>query len=128
MAKAFISTSAAPAAIGIYSQAVAANGVLYISGQIPLVPETMALVSEDISEQIHQVFQYLPDRLGTFRQGQHLYGSFVNRTLSSSSRGGGQCLAQERADRDRCHRRSHLVTGYRTPLNAIITGIADERH
>ena len=59
MAKAFISTSAAPAAIGIYSQAVAANGTLYISGQIPLVPETMTLVSEDISDQIHQVFQNL---------------------------------------------------------------------
>ena len=59
MAKAFISSAADPAAIGIYSQAVAANGVLYISGQIPLVPETMTLVSEDISEQIHQVFQNL---------------------------------------------------------------------
>jgi len=59
MAKTFINTPDAPAAIGIYSQAVAANGCLYISGQIPLVPESMALVSEDIGQQIEQVFNNL---------------------------------------------------------------------
>lgn len=59
MSKVIISTETAPAAIGIYSQAVASNGVLYISGQIPLVPSTMALVSNDIGQQIDQVFQNL---------------------------------------------------------------------
>ena len=59
MAREFINTSAAPAAIGIYSQAVAAHGCLYISGQIPMVPETMELVAETIDEQITQVFTNL---------------------------------------------------------------------
>jgi len=49
-----ISTPNAPAAIGPYSQAIEANGVLYISGQIPFDPKTMACVSDDVSEQTHQ--------------------------------------------------------------------------
>jgi reactive intermediate/imine deaminase len=56
MAKKFISTTEAPAAIGTYSQAVAFNDSLYISGQIPLVASTMEIVSEDIEDQIRQVF------------------------------------------------------------------------
>ena len=59
MTRTFISTTAAPAAIGVYSQAVVANNTLYVSGQIPLVPETMELVSEDIDKQIEQVFDNL---------------------------------------------------------------------
>ena len=50
-----IQTDQAPQAIGPYSQAVDANGTLYVSGQIPFVPETMTLVSEDIAEQTAQV-------------------------------------------------------------------------
>ncbi|MFK5883118.1 MAG: RidA family protein [Candidatus Izemoplasma sp.] len=50
----FIATKNAPAAVGPYSQAVEANGTLYISGQLPFVPETMTLVSEDIKEQTLQ--------------------------------------------------------------------------
>ena len=49
-----INTEKAPAAIGPYSQAVEANGTLYVSGQIPFVPETMAVISEDIREQTKQ--------------------------------------------------------------------------
>jgi reactive intermediate/imine deaminase len=56
MTKKIISTTNAPAAIGTYSQAVAVNGCLYISGQIPLVASTMEIVSEDIEDQISQVF------------------------------------------------------------------------
>src|SRR5437016_4640024 len=52
-----IHTIKAPAAIGSYSQAVRAGNMLYLSGQIPLHPETQALVSEDISAQINQVFE-----------------------------------------------------------------------
>lgn len=59
MTKTFISTTEAPAAIGVYSQAVIANKTLYISGQIPLVPDTMEIVSEDIEQQINQVFDNL---------------------------------------------------------------------
>ncbi|MFT7222455.1 MAG: reactive intermediate/imine deaminase [Candidatus Azotimanducaceae bacterium] len=54
-----ISTSNAPAAIGTYSQAVIHGNTLYISGQIALVPDTMTLVSENIDEQIEQVFDNL---------------------------------------------------------------------
>ena len=46
-----IESKKAPAAIGPYSQAVALNGIVYTSGQIPLVPETGELVSGGIKEQ-----------------------------------------------------------------------------
>ncbi len=59
MTKTQISTSGAPQAIGTYSQAVVHGGTVYISGQIPLVPETMELVSQDIAPQIEQVFSNL---------------------------------------------------------------------
>jgi|TARA_B110001454_G_C12303047_1_gene260339 reactive intermediate/imine deaminase len=54
-----ITTDSAPAAIGTYSQAVQHGGLLYVSGQIPLVPATMELVSSDIDLQINQVFDNL---------------------------------------------------------------------
>ena len=54
-----ITTDSAPAAIGTYSQAVQHGGLLYVSGQIPLVPATMELVSSDINQQIDQVFDNL---------------------------------------------------------------------
>ncbi|GLS27164.1 RidA family protein [Marinibactrum halimedae] len=57
--KAIIHTDNAPAAIGTYSQAVKTSNTVYLSGQIPLVPETMTLVSEDFAEQAHQVFKNL---------------------------------------------------------------------
>jgi 2-iminobutanoate/2-iminopropanoate deaminase len=55
--KKIISTSKAPAAIGPYSQAVEINGTLYVSGQIPLNPETGKLVEGDITVQTEQVFR-----------------------------------------------------------------------
>lgn len=54
-----ISTDSAPAAIGTYSQAVQHGGLLYVSGQIPLVPATMELVGPDINQQVNQVFDNL---------------------------------------------------------------------
>lgn len=54
-----INTNRAPAAIGVYSQAVKVAGTVYISGQIPLDPETMSVVSEDFSAQATQVFDNL---------------------------------------------------------------------
>ena len=54
-----IATSQAPQAIGTYSQAVRTGNTVYLSGQIPLLPETMVIISDDISEQIHQVFKNL---------------------------------------------------------------------
>ena len=49
-----IHTEKAPAALGPYSQAIEANGMLFVSGQIPFVPETMTLVSENVKEQTRQ--------------------------------------------------------------------------
>ena len=57
--RAVISTPAAPAAIGPYSQAVKLGNTVWLSGQIPLVPGTTELVSEDITEQAVQAFQNL---------------------------------------------------------------------
>ena len=54
-----ITTHNAPKAIGTYSQAVQHGGLLYISGQIPLVSATMELVGPDIEQQINQVFDNL---------------------------------------------------------------------
>ena len=48
------STPAAPAAIGPYSQAMKANGFLFASGQVPLSPETGAVVGTTIEEQAEQ--------------------------------------------------------------------------
>ena len=59
MAKTIISTNKAPAAIGTYSQAVKVDNVVYLSGQIPLVPETMEVVEGDFSVQVRRVFDNL---------------------------------------------------------------------
>ncbi|MBI2381165.1 MAG: RidA family protein [Gammaproteobacteria bacterium] len=59
MTKTIISTPHAPAAIGTYSQAVKVGNQVWLSGQIPLVPETMQLVGEGIEAQVHQVFKNL---------------------------------------------------------------------
>lgn len=57
--KAIIHTENAPAAIGTYSQAVKVNNTVYLSGQIPLDPESMELVEGDFAAQAHQVFKNL---------------------------------------------------------------------
>lgn len=59
MIKEIISTDKAPQAIGTYSQAVRVDRTVYLSGQIPLLPETMTLVDGDIRAQIVQVFENL---------------------------------------------------------------------
>ena len=57
MTKTIISTTQAPAAVGPYSQAVKAGNFLYISGQIPINPETGVLVEGGIKDQTHQVLR-----------------------------------------------------------------------
>ncbi len=57
--RAIISTSKAPAAIGPYSQAVKVGNTVWLSGQIPLHPETMEVVEGDITAQAEQVFRNL---------------------------------------------------------------------
>ena len=59
MTRKIIHTDAAPQAIGAYSQAVVAGNTLYVSGQIPLVPETMEIDAGDIGAKIRRVFANL---------------------------------------------------------------------
>ncbi len=59
MTKAIVETKLAPAAIGPYSQAVRAGSLLYVSGQIPLDPQTGELVGSDIESQTRRVLENL---------------------------------------------------------------------
>lgn len=59
MPKEIIRTDQAPRAIGTYSQAVKVGSAVYLSGQIPLVPETMELVGGGMEAQIRRVFDNL---------------------------------------------------------------------
>ncbi len=59
MSREIISTDAAPAAIGTYSQAVRVGDTVYLSGQIPLDPASGALVEGDFATQVRRVFDNL---------------------------------------------------------------------
>ena len=59
MAREIIHTDNAPKAIGTYSQAVKVGSTVYLSGQIPLVPETMQMVEGDMEANIRRVFDNL---------------------------------------------------------------------
>lgn len=54
-----VHSNAAPAAIGTYSQAISANGMIFVSGQLPLDPATGDIVTGDIDARIRQVFDNL---------------------------------------------------------------------
>jgi 2-iminobutanoate/2-iminopropanoate deaminase len=54
-----VSTASAPSAIGPYSQAIRAGGFLFVSGQVPIVPETGQMAAGDIAAQTHQVMRNL---------------------------------------------------------------------
>lgn len=58
-----LSPNNAPAPIGPYSPAIRSGNMLWLSGQIPLNPATQELVSDDVSEQAHQVFTNVRDLL-----------------------------------------------------------------
>ena len=59
MSKQTIHTDLAPAAVGTYSQAVKVGNFVFLSGQIPLVPETMDVVDGDFTARARQVFENL---------------------------------------------------------------------
>ena len=59
MAREIIHTAKAPQAIGTYSQAIKVGNVVYLSGQIPLVPETMEVIDGDFAVQVRLVFDNL---------------------------------------------------------------------
>lgn len=54
-----VHSNMAPAAIGPYSQAIKAGPLVFMSGQIPLDPQSMEIISDDVVEQTHQVFKNL---------------------------------------------------------------------
>ena len=72
-----VSTSAAPSAIGPYSQAIRAGSLLFVSGQIPLDPATGVMVEGDITVQTHRVFRNLA---GILEAG----GSSLDRVLRAT--------------------------------------------
>ena len=96
MDKNVINTELAPAPIGPYSQAVSANGMLYVSGQIPIIPATGGLVDGDIQAETRQVMENLKailneaginfdhviktsifiSSMGDFSQINEVYGSY----------------------------------------------------
>jgi reactive intermediate/imine deaminase len=54
-----IKTKSAPSAIGSYSQAARFENIIYLSGQIPIIPETNEILAKDFKEQVRQVFSNL---------------------------------------------------------------------
>lgn len=73
-----ISTDKAPGAIGPYSQAIKANGMIFCSGQIPIDPATENFVSDDVAEQTAQVFKNLGAVLEAAGSG---FGKVVKTTV-----------------------------------------------
>jgi len=59
LSKKAIHSDNAPAAIGPYSQAIASGNLVFLSGQIPLDPQTMEIVDGDFAARVHRVFQNL---------------------------------------------------------------------
>lgn len=78
MSKKVINTEKAPAPIGPYNQAILANGFLFISGQIPIIPATSELESGGIEKETHQVMKNLQEILS--KAGLH-FGHVVKTTI-----------------------------------------------
>ena len=89
MSREIIATEKAPAAIGTYSQAVKVGKTVYLSGQIPLVPETMELVDGDMEAQIEQVFSNL------IENAQHHGADCVSVDISDASNGATRITVQD---------------------------------
>lgn len=82
--KKIISTDKAPAAIGPYSQAIEAGGTLYISGQIPLNPETATVIEGEIREQTEQVMKNIGEIL---KESGYSFENVVKSTVLLSDMG-----------------------------------------
>jgi 2-iminobutanoate/2-iminopropanoate deaminase len=74
----YVATTSAPKAIGPYSQAVKANGIMYTSGQIPLDPETGELVTGVFEFQVRRVFENLSAVLA---EGGSSFGNVLKATV-----------------------------------------------
>jgi 2-iminobutanoate/2-iminopropanoate deaminase len=96
MSKTAVHTDRAPAAIGPYSQAIAANGMLFCSGQIALVPTTGELVAGDVGAQTRQVLDNLGEVLAA---GKSSWDSVVKTTIYLSDLGDFQTVNAIYAER-----------------------------
>jgi len=76
--KKVINTPKAPAAIGPYSQAIEANGTLYVSGQIPINPAVGKIETTDIASQTEQVFKNISAIL---EEAGYSFGDVVKSTV-----------------------------------------------
>ena len=85
----FVATSEAPKAIGPYSQAVRANGLLYTSGQIALDPSSGNLVEGSFEEQARRVFRNLE---AVLREGGSSFDRVVKATVYLTDLGDFQTL------------------------------------
>jgi 2-iminobutanoate/2-iminopropanoate deaminase len=84
MSKETIETAKAPAPIGPYSQAVKANGFLFVSGQVAIVPETGALEMSNIQAETHQVMKNIAAILEESKLG---FANIVKTTIFLSDMG-----------------------------------------
>ena len=78
MKKKVINTTKAPSAIGPYNQSIKVNDTLFVSGQIPLVPNTMELISGNIENETHQVMKNLESIL---KKGGMSFKNVVKSTI-----------------------------------------------
>ena len=126
MTRKTIHTPKAPKAIGPYSQAVAASGTVYLSGQVGLDPATGELVAGGIEAEARRVFSnlaavaeaagsslaaavrvtiYLAD-FGALRRGQQDHAGVLQRALPGARDHRRGCAAARRGDRGRLHPRA----------------------
>lgn len=80
--KQIINTNNAPAPIGPYNQAILANGILYVSGQIPINPATNEVITSSVEDETHQVMKNLSAILEEAGLG---FGDVVKTTIFLSS-------------------------------------------
>ena len=116
--KRIISTTNAPAAIGPYSQAVEANGTLYISGQIPINPLVGKIEAENITDQTEQVFKNIKALLD---EAGYNFGDVVKSTvfLSDISNFAGMNEVYKKYYQTECPARSAFAVKD-LPLGALV--------
>src|SRR5690606_20082880 len=80
--KEILNTDMAPAAIGPYNQAIKADKTLYVSGQIPLIPESMELITTGEADEAHQV---LKNVCAILKNAGYYYSDVVKTSIFLSS-------------------------------------------
>lgn len=116
--KRIISTSHAPAAIGPYSQAVEANGTLYISGQLPINPAAGKIEATDITGQTEQVFKNIEAIL---KEAGYTFSDVVKSTvfLSDIANFGGMNEIYKKYYQSECPARSAFAVKD-LPMGALV--------